>query len=227
MADPTPPPGDPAPTADTDPAPPNDTAATDAPTGEDTPPPVGDGLGEGGKKALQAERAARKTAEQQAKTLQAELDKLREAQMSDQERAVAEARRQGETEATTKAQRRLFAAEAKVAAAGKIADPTLLSDPDVALSLLGLDEIPVDNDGDIDSEAISGAIDRLIEGRPFLKAGTQAHATWPSNGSEAGPRGDDAKSQLTRDHLKTMSPQEIVKAKAEGRLRDVLSGKTP
>lgn len=194
------------------------------PPAGDTPPPADDGLGDAGKKALQQEREARKAAEKLAKEHEAELTKLREAQMSEQEKAVAEARREGATETETKFQRRLFSAEAKVAAAGKLADPSLLADPDVAKSLLGLDDIPVNAAGDIDSEAISKAIDRLTEERPFLKAG-QAHATWPSNGSEAGPRGD-AKSQLTRDDLKTMSPQEIVKAKAEGRLVSVLGHTT-
>lgn len=193
--------------------------------GKETPEPAPEGLGDAGKKALAQERDARKAAEKQLKDAEKELAALREAQMSEQERAVAEARREGETATTTAFQRRLFAAEAKVAAAGKVADPTLLADPDVALRLLGFKEIPVDEAGDIDPEAISGAIDRLVEGRPFLKAGQpEAHATWPSNGSEAGPRGD-ATSQLTRDDLKSMKPEEITKARADGRL-DRLLGKT-
>lgn len=193
------------------------------PAGDNQPP--ADDLGDAGKKAIQQEREARKAAEKAAKDAQAELDELRKAQMSDQEKAVEEARREGATETETKFQKRLFAAEAKVAAAGKVADPTLLADPDVAKSLLGLDDIPVNAAGDIDSEAISEAIDRLIEARPFLKAGIPGDATWPSNGSEAGPRGD-AKSQLTQDDLKKMSPEEITKARADGRLATLLGRKT-
>lgn len=200
-------------------------AAGGGPAAEGSDADPAEALGDAGKKALQAERDARKAAEKKAKSAEAELAKLREAQMSEHEKAVEAARREGATETETRFQRRLFAAEAKVAAAGKLADPTLLADPDVAKNLLGLDDIPMDGEN-IDSEAISKAIDQLVEKRPFLKAAGQGDATWPSNGSEAGPRGDGAKSQLSRGDLKNMSPEEISKARAEGRLANLLAGKT-
>lgn len=49
-------------------------------------------LGEGGKKALSAEREARKAAEESAKALQAQLDEIKAAQMSDLEKAQAQAK---------------------------------------------------------------------------------------------------------------------------------------
>jgi hypothetical protein len=208
MPDEPTPPADPEPEAP--PPEPDPAADTDEP------------LGEGGKRALTAERTARKAAEDREKALQAQLEELQQAQMSEQEKAVAEARRAGETEATAKVQRRIFTAEAKVAASGKVQDPTLFADPDVALKLLGFNEVPVDAAGDIDSEAISKAIDKLTQDRPYLAA----NGAKPSPGSaDGGPRGSGAPTQLTRDDLKSMSPKDITKAKAEGRLRDVLSGK--
>lgn len=156
---------------------------------DNTPPPVDppadpsepaepepdDGLGDAGKKALAEERAARKAAEKEAKrakTLEAELEKFREDAMSEQERAIATARKEAADEARTEAlstvNRKLFTAEVRAAAAGKVADQELLADPDVAMRLLGLDEVPVTNTGDVDSEAISAALDGLVERKPYL-----------------------------------------------------------
>lgn len=186
-------------------------------------PTVDEPLGDAGKRALDAERAARKEADKRLKAMEAELDKLREAQMSEQERAVAEARREGAAEASAAVQARLFAAEAKVAAAGRVADPTLLADPDVARKLLGLDTIPVTPDGDIDSEAISGAIDRLLQERPFLAATSGATPPpKPTGSADGGARGATAPSQIGRDDLKSMTPDQIAQAKADGRLNDLL-----
>lgn len=54
-------------------------------------PAEDESLGEGGKKALKAEREARTAAERQASELKARLDKLEAANMSDLERAQKEA----------------------------------------------------------------------------------------------------------------------------------------
>lgn len=64
-------------------------------------PAEDESLGEGGKKALKAEREARTAAERQAAELKAELDKIRAANMSDLERAQLEA--QNATEEAAKA----------------------------------------------------------------------------------------------------------------------------
>jgi len=53
-----------------------------------TPADVAD-LGDPGKKAIAAERAARKAAEDAAKSLQAQLDEIKKSQMSDLEKAQA------------------------------------------------------------------------------------------------------------------------------------------
>lgn len=62
--------GQPTPPADPSATPPADPSKTPEPT-PTTPPATGDGLGDAGKKALEAERAARKELEKQIKELQA------------------------------------------------------------------------------------------------------------------------------------------------------------
>jgi hypothetical protein len=188
---------------------------------------VVDELGESGKKALAVERAARKEAEKKAKRadeLEAELVKLREDAMSEQEKAIAVARKEAAAEArqeaTSEAARRLFRAEVKAAAASTVADPELLADPDVAMRLLGFDEVPVTESGDVDAEAISAALDRLVERKPYLAVGDRQ----PVPGADQGARGTTVLSQLTREQLKTMSPEQITRAETEGRL-DVLLGR--
>ncbi|MDO5534124.1 MAG: hypothetical protein Q4F65_05685 [Propionibacteriaceae bacterium] len=95
-----------------------------------TPADVADKLGEGGKRALTAEREARKAAEDAAKALQAELDQIKQAQMSDLEKAQAQAR--SYEKAATKA-----SAEAL---RWRIAARHGISDEDAETFLTGTDE---------------------------------------------------------------------------------------
>lgn len=88
---------------------------TDAPAGAEneaqdtqegaTPNDVAEGLGEGGKKALSAEREARKAAEKAAAELKAKLDEIEQANLSDLEKAQQAAKaaqdRLAEMEATS------------------------------------------------------------------------------------------------------------------------------
>ena len=70
-----------------------------------TPNDVAEGLGEGGKKALSAEREARKAAEKAAAELKAKLDEIEQANLSDLEKAQQAAKaatdRLAEMEATS------------------------------------------------------------------------------------------------------------------------------
>lgn len=61
--------------------------ATPAAPAAETPPSDSAPLGEGGKKALDAERAARKAAEDSAKQLQAQIEALNAEKLSDLEKA--------------------------------------------------------------------------------------------------------------------------------------------
>lgn len=78
-------------------------------------------------------------------------------------------------------------------------------------------------DGDkIDVEAIQDALDELLEKKPHLAAqGGPRFKGKPDGGTRKAAR----PAQLTRDDLKRMSPQEITKAKADGRLADLLGTK--
>lgn len=78
-------------------------------------------------------------------------------------------------------------------------------------------------DGDkVDVEAIQEALDELLEKKPHLAA--QGGKRF-GGGADGGKRKADRPNQLTRDDLKRMSPEEIMKAKADGRLADLLGSK--
>jgi hypothetical protein len=78
-------------------------------------------------------------------------------------------------------------------------------------------------DGDkIDVEAIQDALDELLEKKPHLAVQDGKRFKGDADG---GTRKESRPAQLTRDDLKRMSPKEITKAKAEGRLADLLGSK--
>lgn len=110
-------------------------------------------LGDGGKKALDAERARARNAEKQAKSLQKELDELRQASMSEQEKAVEAAKAAGRAEAVLESGKRLARAELRAQGSEKGLDVTALIE-DVDLSKF------VGADGEPDEQAISKAVDR-------------------------------------------------------------------
>ncbi|MEM9609936.1 MAG: hypothetical protein AAGA99_21125 [Actinomycetota bacterium] len=212
MADPDPktdpPPGDPDPK---DP-PPKEPDPKD-------PPPATDGgdeqLGEGGKRALDAERAARKAADDRAKKAEAELDKLRQAGLSDHEKAVAEAKKTGAAEASAKYAATILAAEVKAAAASKVAPEAIDDLP----RLLDLDPTElVGDDGTVDTARVKSAIDDAVKARPYLapKSGSRQD---PDQGSGRG----GATPQLTKAQVEKMTPDEVATALAKGQLADYLA----
>lgn len=146
---------------DTDSTDPNPGA--DPPAGDPPPdPPAGDELGDAGKAALRAERQSRKEAEQAAKAAQAELSKAKADGLSLIETAKAEARAEARSEVLAEADKRIIRAEVKAAATGK------LRRPEYALRLLDLDQFTVADDGAVDENAISSAIDELVKTDPDL-----------------------------------------------------------
>lgn len=150
-------------------------------------------LGEGGKKALDDERRARKEAEREAKAAKDELDKLRAATMSDSEKAIAEAKAEGRKEALSEANARLVRAEIKSAAAGKLADPQ-----DAAHFLGDLNRF-VDDKGDIREKDITTAIDELVKSKPYLsrKSGS-ADGGQRGNGTEPSDMNDLIRQRMGR-----------------------------
>lgn len=124
-----------------------------------------DGLGDAGKQALDRMKQERKAAESRAKAAEAELEKLRNASKSEQERAVDAARKEGESEATKRANDRLLKAEAKaLAAAAKFRD----SGDVIAQLGSSLSQVPVDEDGEVDIKALKALVDGLAKDKPYL-----------------------------------------------------------
>lgn len=184
-------------------------------------------LGEAGKKALDAEREARKTAEarardfeadaKRAKSLESELAKLREGQLSEQEKAIKAARDEASAEADKRWSDRIVRAEVRAAAAGKVVDV------DTVVRLLDLSAIPM-KDGEVDGVALAKAIDDLLEAKTFLRPPDPGSGAKPPPPTvPAGPRGD-GKGSITQDQLKTMKPEEITAALARGDLDHLVKG---
>lgn len=134
-----------------------------------------DKLGEGGKKALQSERDARKAAEARVAELEAKLSrkpkpdagkgeggdgKDKGGQAPDAEAIKRELREELAAESNA----RLIRAEVKAAAAGKLADPT------DAARYIDLTAIKIGANGDPDAKQIKKAIEDLLKERPYLGA---------------------------------------------------------
>jgi hypothetical protein len=121
--------------------------------------PGEDQLGDPGKRALAAERQARLAAESQAKSLRRELDGLKTAQMSESERAVAEAREAGRREATTTYSKQLASAEFRAAAKEQNVDVKDVLDYIDTSKFINAD------DGSVDTKAIEIAVTKFAAGK--------------------------------------------------------------
>lgn len=185
-----------------------------------------DQLGDGGKKALEAERNARREAERKLKARDGELEKLRTAALSDQERAVEEARQAGRAEATAAANAKLVEAEAIAKGARR------LKDAELAPALLGDLGRYVDEDGNIDGERIAADLDELVADKPYLKLESSAPATGddksdgkpPAGSVPGGAKGEQSttfkRSQLRDPAFYEANKDAILAAAREGRIVD-------
>lgn len=139
---------------------------TDNPAPEPDPdpapePPAEEDPNAGLKKALAAERAARKAADAEAARLKAEIAaKDKSAEEIELDRARDEARR----EVTAKANERVLKAELRAQATGQLADPA------DALAFIDLTQFEVDDDGQVDGDALNEAITDLLKRKPHLAA---------------------------------------------------------
>jgi len=132
-----------------------------------------------------------------------ELDEIKKSQLSEQERLVAETRQSTMQELAGK----LVDAEFKAATKGRYVSP------DAALAF-DRNEF-ISPDGDIDTDALQTWVESntVTTGQPKVDLGQ-------------GERGDTAKLSMirSRDELSDMSPQEILKARTDGRLDYLLKG---
>lgn len=186
---------------------PNPPASTDDPADPPADPPKDPALGDPGKKALDEERAARRDAERTAKAaekarkeLEERLAAIEAENATDQEKAIAAARKEGESEATARANTRIIRSEVKAAAATK------LNDPNDAIAMLDLSQFEVDADGNVDEKAIASAIDELVTAKPYLAVGAT-----PRTGNGDGGAHEDP-GDLTLE-------QQIAEAEAKGDMR--------
>lgn len=139
------------------------TGAGAAPPKTETKNEDPEGLGEAGLKALRAERARADEAERKRLAAEAERDELRSKNQTAEEKAIEAAKKAGREEATLEANRRIARSEIRAAAGGK------LQDAEDAASFLGdLDRFIVK--GEVDSKAITSAIDELVKAKPYLAA---------------------------------------------------------
>jgi hypothetical protein len=212
---------------------------TNGPAGEEAPPSTGEAvpqngpagepageadpagseaLGDPGKKALDAMKAQRNAERDRRRALEAELEALKAPKPAEDGQPTAdEIRTQAAREANAKANARILKSEIRAAAAGKLADPA------DALAHLDLSSFEVDENGDVDAAEISDAITDLLTRKPYLAA--NGRPVFQGSGDGGAARKASGPSQLTRQDLQSMTPEAIHKAKAEGRLKNLLSGK--
>ncbi|MEF3112428.1 hypothetical protein [Streptomyces chrestomyceticus] len=136
-----------------------------------------------------------------------ELDEARQAAMSDQERAIEQARQEARAEALTEAGQRLALAELRAQAAQAGAQ---LPDAD----FLNVDRF-VSADGETDAEAVKAFIGAL----PGKETPPRYRQDMGLGRQQSGKAG-----QLTRADLAGMSAKEINEARTNGRLDALMRG---
>lgn len=127
----------------------------------------------------------------------AEFDRIQDEQKSEIEKAAARAAK--EAAEKTKAEvdatwgQRIVRSEVRVAAAGKLADP------EDAVRFLDLQTFKIDQDGSVDTKAITTAIDELVKAKPYLSAnGTQKRPNFDAGTRTPASGGEDMNSILRR-----------------------------
>jgi vacuolar-type H+-ATPase subunit I/STV1 len=165
--------------------------------------------------AYEAEKNKRREQEKSLKEIREEFNAFKaKAEGKEAEFAAAQDAQRVKDEALSAANARILKAEVRAAAAGKLNDPT------DALRYLDLSEFEVGSDGEVDSAAVTSAIDALIASKPYLSAqgGQRFKGT-----ADGGARTDASRpSQLTKADMARMSPEEIDAAHNEGRFTSLL-----
>ena len=142
----------------------------------------------------------------------AEIEAENQTELEKAQTRAAELEKQA-SEATQRAREALLRSAVVAEAARKN-----VVDPDAAVALLDRSTLELDDDGS--PKNIAEAMDSLLKAKPYLAGGARAGGS-----ADLGARGGDAgKGQLTREQLKAMTPEQIVKARQEGRLDSVMRG---
>lgn len=109
--------------------------------------------------ALRREAAGYRT---RLRESEAEAQRLTEANASELDRVREEARAEARAEALAEANARVVRAEVVAAAAGRLRDPA------DALQFLDLSSFAVNDDGEVDREALAAAVGELVKTKPYL-----------------------------------------------------------
>ena len=142
------------------------------------------GLGDAGKRALDAMKAERNAAVAAAKAAERELEALKAASLTESEKAIAIARKAGADEVTERLHARVRRAEVKLGLAGAGAVPSLIEDLANAAEFAAL---VVD-----DADQVTGLDDALKAHKVRVPDAYRAPAT-PGPGSvDGGPRAPGA-----------------------------------
>lgn len=176
-------------------------------------------LGDAGKKALDAMKAERKAARDEAAAAKAERDAL-QAKLDGREAEfkAEQAKRETERAALDKANDRIRKSEVKAAAKG------VLADPQDAYKFLDLDSFEVDDDGNVDEDAIAKALDDLVKSKPYLAA--QGGRKFQGS-ADGGARNDTTKvAQLTQADIARMTPEQIAEAHDKGQFDDLTGARS-
>ncbi|MFE3495269.1 hypothetical protein ACFXOS_19720 [Streptomyces sp. NPDC059175] len=177
---------------------------------DDEDPEGADDLGDKGKRALASMKGKWKSEREKRRALEQRL-----ADQDSKDDAEA-ARRKAEQDATTKANARILRSEVRAAAKGRLADPK------DALTFLDLGQFEVNEDGEVDEDEIAEAIEDLIKNKPYLAAAKVPRFQGTGDGGAARKAGRPK--QLTEKDLKTMTPEQIVKAQEAGQFDSLLGG---
>lgn len=179
---------------------------TPQPIEQTGPEPQGPPPGEASaalKDDLAKERKQRQALERQASALQKQLEEFQTSQMSEQEKAIADAKAQTRAEVLAESGSRLAKAELRAALTGVVEDPAAVID-DLNLAKF------VGDDGEPNAEAINDLKVKWLKLVP--------NSSTPK--VPTGKRGDGK--AITEDQLSRMSPQEISAAFDRGELTHLM-----
>jgi hypothetical protein len=171
-------------------------------------------LGEPGKRALARMKAELAAEARARKVAEKELEGLRTASQSEQEKAIAQARQEGAAEALSKANTRVRRSEVRRVLAGQGC-----LDVDLAATAIEFAELEVDDNGEV------LGLDKAVTA--FRSAHTTLFAPKrPTGSADAGGNGRPApQSEFTREQLRDPKfyaehREDILKARATGNITD-------
>lgn len=172
-------------------------------------------LGDKGKKALDRMKAALREQKTRAAAAEAEAARLKaqiEGKADEHNQQVQQ--QQVRDQALAAANDRIKRAEIRTAAKGKLASA------EDALIFIDLDDIDIDDEGNVDQEAVEAAIDELLTKKPYLAA--QGGQRFQGGGDGGARNGGPGPRQLTQEDVEKMTPEQVDKARKAGQLNRLL-----